>query len=79
MKLGQRGISTDEVVELLRNVHVTTRNPRGHRNPERRLLIGHTDGGRTLTVVVEPTVDPTTWVVITGWLSTTHERKMLED
>jgi hypothetical protein len=41
------------------------------------LLIGRTDGGRCLTLVIEQTVEPTTWLVITGWGSTDVERKLL--
>jgi hypothetical protein len=46
--------------------------------PMRRLLIGLTDGGRALTIVIEPTVDPTTWLIVTGWSSTAVERNLLE-
>jgi hypothetical protein len=53
------------------------RNP--HKTPagKRRLLIGRTDGGRTLTLVIEQTLDPTTWLIITGWDSSPRERKLL--
>jgi hypothetical protein len=44
---------------------------------KRRLLIGCTDGGRPLTLVVERTNDPTTWLVVTGWDSTARERRLL--
>ncbi|MGH2955141.1 MAG: hypothetical protein ACRDK9_14220 [Solirubrobacterales bacterium] len=74
-KLGARGISAEEAEQLLRNRHATVRNPRGGK---RRLLIGRTNGGRTLTLVVEATVDPTTWLIVTGWESTQAERKILE-
>jgi len=40
-------------------------------------LIGLTDGRRCLTLVIERTVEPTTWVGITGWASTDVERKLL--
>ena len=43
------------------------------------LLIGRTDGGRPLTLVIERTVDPTTWLVVTGWSSTEAERRILEE
>ncbi len=43
----------------------------------RLLMIGHTDGGRVLTLVIERTVDPTTWLIVTGWSSTAAERKIL--
>jgi hypothetical protein len=77
-KLGARNISAEEVEQLLRNDHITVRNPRAPEPGSRRLLIGRTDGGRRLTLVIEQTIDPTTWLVITGWDSTDVERKLLE-
>ena len=43
----------------------------------RVLLVGLTDGGRALTLVIERTADPTTWLIVTGWSSTVTERKLL--
>jgi hypothetical protein len=43
------------------------------------LLIGQMDGGRLLTLVIERTVDPTTWLLVTGWSSTEAERRVLEE
>ena len=78
-KLGARGISAEEAGQLPRNPHVTVRNPRGGGEPGgRRLMIGRTDGGRVLTLVIERTVDPTTWLIVTGWSSTDAERKILD-
>jgi hypothetical protein len=78
-KLGARDISAEEAEQLPRNQHHTVRNPREAGEPgKRRLLIGRTDGGRALTLVVERTVDPGTWLIITGWESTAAERKILE-
>ena len=74
-KLGKRGISDREVEQLPPNHHVIGRNPRG--GGDRRLMVGMTDGGRVLTLVVEATREPTTWLVITGWEATDRERKML--
>ena len=60
----------NEVRQLVANAHVTTDNP-ADPSGERRLLIGRTDGGRVLTVVIEATprtclsgksVTPRTWV-----------------
>jgi hypothetical protein len=31
----------------------------------------------SLTLVIERTVDPTTWLIITGWTATIHERKII--
>jgi hypothetical protein len=30
-----------------------------------------------LTLVVERTNEPTTWLIVTGWVATDRERKML--
>ena len=74
-KLGARSILSRDVEQLLWNPHVTIRNPGGPM--ERRLLIGRTDGARTLTLVIEETSDPTTWLVVTGWSATFAERRIL--
>lgn len=76
-KLGGRGISDAEAAQLPRNRHVIGRNPRG--GGDRRLLVGLTDGDRALTLVIEATIEPTSWLVITGWEATERERKMLGD
>jgi hypothetical protein len=77
-KLGARGI---RLAEAEQTIHVIVRNRRGspeRRQPDtRRLVIGRSDASRVLTLVIEETVDPTTWLLITGWDSTPAERKML--
>jgi hypothetical protein len=78
-KLGARTISADDVAQLPRNAHVVVRNPRAPTPRSRRLLIGRTNGGRSLTLVIEQTVEPTTWLIVTGWESTEIERKLLSD
>jgi hypothetical protein len=35
-----------------------------------------TDGGRVLTLVIERTRDPTTWLIVTGWGATDAERRI---
>lgn len=80
-KLGARAILIEEAQQLVDNRYVILRNPgrgrrRGHR-PARRLVIGRTDGGRALTLVVERTHEPTTWLIVTGWEATARERKIL--
>lgn len=77
-KLGARGITIEETHQLLRNAKITIRNP--HHDPpgRRQLLIGRTGGGRVLTLVVERTSDPTTWLIVTGWDATARERRMLD-
>jgi hypothetical protein len=81
-KLAARGISVEEAEELPRNNHVTLRNRgRARRSARklrnRRLLIGETDGGRTLTLVIERTNDPTGWLIVTGWTATPSERRRI--
>jgi uncharacterized DUF497 family protein len=76
-KLGARNISIEEAHQLLRNASVTVRNPHHHSQGKRRLLVGRTDGGRTLTLVIEATNDPTTWLIITGWDATPRERTIV--
>lgn len=77
-KLGARAISTDETEQLPRNRHVTVRNPReAPLGTERYIMIGCTDGGRHLTLVIERTDDPSAWLVVTGWPATANERRIL--
>lgn len=78
-KLDARTISADEVGQLRGNAHVVARNPRAPTPGSRRLLIGRTNGGRCLTLVIEQTVEPTAWLAITGWDSTEIERKLVPD
>ena len=81
-KLGARDISIGEAEQLLRNRHVLVRNLRGHpdrrQREARRLLIGLTDGERAITLVVQATIEPTTWLLITGWDATAVERRLIE-
>jgi hypothetical protein len=70
-KLAGRWISAAEAEQLPHNVHRTVRDPREETEPGRRwILIGETDGGRVLTLVIERPVEPTTWLVLTGWIAT---------
>jgi hypothetical protein len=78
-KLGAREISAEEAAQVPRNRHVIVRNPNAGGSPgRRRLLIGATDGGRVLTLVIEQTVEPTTWLIVTGWSATPVERRIME-
>ena len=77
-KLGHRGIGVAEAEQLFKNAHRIAPNPGGRSDwPARRLLIGRTNGGRYLTLVVEETIEPTTWLIVTGWDSSESERKIL--
>jgi uncharacterized DUF497 family protein len=78
MKLGARGISLAEARQLLHNHHKVGPNPRGSGGEGGRLtLIGQTDGGRVLTLIIEPTFDPNSWEIVTGWTADPRERKVL--
>lgn len=78
-KLGARNISGDEAGQLPRNRHVIVRNPHGAGDQDkRRLMVGNTDGGRVLTLVIEQTIDPTTWLIVTGWSATDAERNLFK-
>lgn len=76
-KLGSRGISVSEAHELPWNGPVVVHNPAGE-HADRRLLLGRTDGGRYLTLVIEATADSGTWMVVTGWDSSPRERKIID-
>jgi hypothetical protein len=80
-KLGRRGISVAETQQLIDNPKLlrpnSGRRRRSRQELRRRLVSGRTDGGRGLTLVIEQTPDPTTWLIVTGWESTIRERKML--
>ncbi len=80
-KLGARDISEEEAEQVLSNSYVIARNLRGRtarrQSSARRLLIGRTDCGRVLTLVIEETIEPTSWLIITGWTGTERERKLL--
>ncbi|HEX5609495.1 MAG TPA: hypothetical protein VFX45_05310 [Solirubrobacterales bacterium] len=75
-KLGRRGISVSEARELLNNRPVVVNRRTQHATMERRMMIGRTNGGRSLTLIIEMTIDPTDWVVVTGWDSDSDERRM---
>jgi hypothetical protein len=77
-KMGARGISTGEARQTLNNYYETKPNRRNHGGERRRIfLIGLTDGGRALTLVVQETIDPATWMIVTGWVATKEERENL--
>jgi hypothetical protein len=83
-KLAARGISVEESEELIDNRYVIRRNTgrrrRSRRKLEtRRIVTGHTNSGRALTLVVERTKNPTTWLIITGWPATHVERRRIPE
>src|SRR3954447_9037675 len=63
-KLGARSIAPDEAGQLPRNDHVVIRNPNDPTGAgKRRRLIDRTDGARALTLVIERTIDASTWLM----------------
>jgi hypothetical protein len=73
-KLARRGVQTDEVEQLPANGAVFVRNPHP-RVRGSRFMIGPTDGGRLLTVVIVPNEsDDGTWFAKTAWESSRRER-----
>lgn len=81
-KLAAHGISVDEAQELIDNRYAIRRNTGRRRRSRRkldtrRIVTGHTNGGRALTLVVERTKDPTTWLIVTGWPATGPERRRI--
>jgi uncharacterized DUF497 family protein len=74
--IARHGITTEEIEQITGNPYITARNRRGPKN--RIAMIGRTDGGRALTIVLEATRDDGVWRPVTGWVATTTERKMLD-
>ena len=68
------GITPEEIEQLTGNDYITARNPRAPQ--DRIFMIGRTDGGRVLTLVLEATRDDVVWRPVTGWDSTPRERKL---
>jgi hypothetical protein len=66
--------------QFLDNRYVILRDPGRQRTagqgPAPRLVIGRTDGGRALTLVVERPRELTTWLIVTGREATRRERKL---
>jgi hypothetical protein len=74
-KLAVHGIAPQEIWQLLENEFTVRRNKKSRTGD--RQLIGRTNGGRTLTVILVPTHVPDRWRPITGWESTEPERRAL--
>jgi hypothetical protein len=77
-KLAARGITPAEVEQVPRNLQRIVRNPHGDGAGQ----APDTDRrdrwrARLDTLVIERTVEPTTWLVVTGWSATAAERNLL--
>jgi hypothetical protein len=65
-------ITPEEVHQLVRNRPVVRRNKK--RRSGTHKLIGRTNGGRAISVIIAPTHVPERWRPITGWDSTRGEQ-----
>jgi hypothetical protein len=74
-ELAAHQITAHEVMQILRN-RFTVRRNRRNRSGDRQ-LIGETDGGRVLTIVLASTTEPDRWRPVTGWDSSPQERRQL--
>jgi uncharacterized DUF497 family protein len=74
-ELGKHGVSPKEVVQILSNQFTIRRNKTS--GTGERQLIGETNGGRILTIILAPTYIPDRWRPVTGWDSTDPERRAL--
>jgi uncharacterized DUF497 family protein len=72
--VAKHGISDLEIDRMLSNRHLVIPNS-GHE--PRMFLLGQTDGGRILTVVIEPTRIDGTWRPITAWDASDSEKTRL--
>jgi uncharacterized DUF497 family protein len=74
--IAEHGISDIEVDQMLSNAHIVVPN-RGHE--PRMFLLGRSNGGRALTVVIEPTRMEGTWRPITAWDADASEERRLKE
>jgi hypothetical protein len=76
-KFASHGLTGEQVDEVLGNRFVVVRNRRGRRAPY--LLIGRDNGGRCITIPIEPTTDPVVWRPVTAWPCKLSEEVRLRD
>jgi uncharacterized DUF497 family protein len=69
-ELARHSLTVDEVLEVRWDDPAFFRD----KEPERDLMIGRTEAGRLLTIVVEESHPSGVWDVITGWQSSKGER-----
>ncbi len=75
-ELSAHSVSAHEVMQLMENTFTVRRNKRS--GAGERQLIGRTNGGRVLTLILAPTAVPDRWRPVTGWDSTASERRALD-
>lgn len=73
-KLAAREIEESEAYEVWLNQHVIVWNKRNRSASHR--MIGRTDGGRGLTILVRPSQDESSWVIVNGWESSKGEKTL---
>jgi uncharacterized DUF497 family protein len=73
--MAEHGITPAEVRQMLSNRHLTMPNSRAE---DRITLIGATNGGRVLSVALDPTHDSGTWRPVTGVPATPEDRRLFE-
>jgi uncharacterized DUF497 family protein len=69
------GITPAEVREMLSNRHLTMSNPHAE---GRITLIGVTNGGRVLSVALDPTHDSGTWRPVTAVIAPAQDRRLFD-
>ena len=74
-ELAKHQIRAQEVLQLLENVFTVRRNKK--RRSGQRQLIGRTNAGRRLTIILAETLVEGRWRPVTGWESTDEERRAL--
>jgi uncharacterized DUF497 family protein len=74
-KLKFHKVEPTEVIQILENEFTVRRNKKAASGDLQ--LIGRTNGGRILTVIITPTSVEGRWRPITAWTSTTAERRAL--
>ena len=62
-ELARHAVDPDEALDVLWDDPYFCRD----KESGRRQMIGRSVGGRLLTIIVEPTIEPLVWDVVTGW------------
>jgi uncharacterized DUF497 family protein len=73
--IAEHGVSVREIAQMLSNPHVIVQNRK--KRSTRHMLIGSTHGGRTLTVPLAQTADPSTWRPVTAFPATKAQQQVL--
>lgn len=74
-ELARHDIKPREVMEILQNRYTVRRNKKARAG--NRQLIGETNGGRVLTIILAETLVAGRWRPVTGWEATEPERSAL--